>query len=139
MSNEQNIVPHNLPPPPPLRMNNQENVDPEIVERPVLRRQVAGPVFPPEVHPNLDYRILPIPEEPEADPLLQINGGWDWEPRPNGLDGYTLDDFENVSRNNGWYLPPGFELEEVTDESDSEDEDEGDNSTLDAVLNNQPM
>jgi hypothetical protein len=102
-------------------MNNQENIPPP----PSLTRQLTGLIpFPDPVPPELDYRILPVPEDPRQDPLLEMHGGFDWEPLPNGLDGYTLEDYENIARNNGWFVPEDFEFEDVTDDSDDEEEDE---------------
>lgn len=102
-------------------MNNQENLPPP----PLLTRQETGFIpFPNPVPPELDYRILPVPEDPQQDPLLEMSGGFDWVPLPNGLDGYTIEDFENIARNNGWYVPEEFECEEVTDDEEEEEEEE---------------
>jgi hypothetical protein len=101
-------------------MSDENNLGPP----PSLVRQVAGDLHP-DVPPELDYRILP--PSVDDDPLLQINGQLGWELRPNGLNGYTLDDFENIARNQGWYVSDGedWECETIPDsDSDSDDEEE---------------
>lgn len=116
-------------------MNNQENIAPPALVRqtttdfseneqvaplpPALPRQGNGPYVAPQNNP------LIIPMEDENDPLLQPHGQFDFSPMPNGLNGYTLDDYENIARNNGWFIPEGdYEIESLSDsESESEDED----------------
>lgn len=107
-----------------MTFNNQENIPPP----PALVRQMTGDVAPlppalPRVNPENNPLIVPM--EDENDPLLQVHGQFDFRPVPNGLSGYTLDDYENIARNNGWFVPEGdYEIEEMSDsDSDSDDED----------------
>ena len=104
----------------------------------MLVRQVGGPldVFP-EVPPNFDTEIVADDWDPLLTNPLPVNGAFawgapEWTPRPNGFYGYTLEDFENIARNNGWYNEQDFEREELTDEED--DEEEGEEGVVDQAF-----
>lgn len=112
--------------------NNQENIPPPP---PVLARQVGGDldVFP-EVPPNFDTDIVPDEWGPLLTNHVPINGASEWTPRPNGFYGYTLEDFENIARNNGWYNDNDFEREELTDEEDDDDDDDEEEEVVDQAF-----
>lgn len=106
---------------------------------PTVVRQVAGPH--PQVPPELNPTIIPGPGE-ENDPLLQTHGQFDFSPMPNGLNGYTEDDYDNILRNNGWWIPEGpYEEEDFPDDTDEdsdeeEEEEEDDREMINEVVNN---
>jgi hypothetical protein len=99
-------------------MSNDENLGP-----PPLVRQVAGDV--------VRDPLVAVFDGPREEGRFE-NGVWvppDFVPLPNGMDGYTEEDWENVRRNNGWYVEEDssneYEQEDFPDSSDSEDEEEG--------------
>ena len=98
-------------------VNNQENLPPP----PALVRQTNMPVVEPVNEPTI--------VQFENDPLLQVHGQFDFSPMPNGLNGYTEEDYENILYNNGWFVDleadqEEFEQEEFPDsDSDSDDEE----------------
>ena len=102
--------------------NNQENIPPP----PPLARQQTGFLEMPIVEPVNNPTIVRF----EEDPLLQVHGQFDFSPMPNGLNGYTEEDYENIMRNNGWWVDleadqEEFEQEEFPDsDSDSDDDEE---------------
>lgn len=91
---------------------------------PSLVRQVGQDLYVP---PDLDTVIVPDGQ----DPLLNVNGAW--MPRPNGLDGYTLEDFENIARNNGWYVD-NFDLEDDETDNEEEEQEEEEERDVDPVF-----
>lgn len=100
--------------------NNQENIPPP----PPLVRQETGMLQMPIVEPANNPTIVQF----ENDPLLLVHGQFNFSPMPNGLNGYTEEDYENLMRNNGWWVDleedNEFEQEEFPDsDSDSDDED----------------
>lgn len=105
-------------------MSNAEQVNNENLSPPPLERQQTQLVIPntPPVPP--EYEPMIVQEQDENDPLLQIHGQFDFRPIPNGLDGYSLEDYENVARNNGWYVPPEWDEESIPEtESDLDVDD----------------
>ena len=106
--------------------NNQENFPPP----PELRRQtnVSFLLNDENVDSMFNPRIVPD----GVDPLLESRGQFDFSPHPNGLDGLTVEDYENLARNNGWYIEEdegvwSGEEEDLTDDSEDEQEEEEDN------------
>lgn len=86
--------------------------------------------MPPPVPPP---SMLPPPPELVRQETQNLAGEI-FEIKSNGLDEYTLEDYENVARNNGWYLDmdaeagSDWEREELTDsdsDSDSDLEEDG--------------
>lgn len=99
-------------------MDDKENLPPP----PVLVRQVAGPVHEPQL------------VDTSLQPTFNVHGQSDFSPLPDGLWGYDEDDYDNIIRNNGWWVPEGeYEEEDVTDESSDEEEEEEED--VDEIVN----
>lgn len=67
--------------------------------------------MPPELRPHLEPFVMPPPpiltrqrtqQFIRFDETEHIIG--QFEMRPNGLDAYTQEDYENIRRNGGWYV-----------------------------------
>ena len=117
-------------------MSNDENIAP-----PPLVRQVAGDLVPPDP-------LVAVFNQPRDEGRFE-NGVWippTFVPLPNGMDGLTEEDHDNIMRNNGWYVEGDdssneYEQEDFPDSSDDEDEEDVADSPLDPpapLVNNPP-
>lgn len=111
--------------------NNQENIPPVVPpevpvlpEPPVMTRQVGGYVG--------DDTMIPFDNEPE----VSVHG----QSFFSLLDGYDTETYENICRNNGWYVSNGpYEEEDLTDSSDDEEDEEeevDDEAMINEFVNN---
>lgn len=110
-------------------------------EDPILGT-VPPPVPPPPTLPTppLPGLVPPVLSRMVTEDLSGENNYALFEVRPDGLDGYTLEDYYNLTRNNGWVEEDDgdWEREDLTDGSDDDEEEDDDEDWEPAIVfNNQ--